>query len=107
MLLTPCVVCGQLCAGGDPASAAAVPRRCPRGLWTRVEVGDSGDDPYSTAGATNVAHCLAPPGWFVPDNNIDEIQECPPGSYKEVRPLAATQPAPSDFTASFHFVAGC
>eukprot|EP00775_Hariotina_reticulata_P007966 gene7966-8164_t len=77
------------CAGGDPTTAAAVPRRCPRGLWTRVEDDDDRDDPYSVAGATNVAQCLAPPGWFVPGNKIDDIQECPPGSYKEGWDLAA------------------
>eukprot|EP00775_Hariotina_reticulata_P004059 gene4059-4306_t len=77
------------CAGGDPTTAAAVPRRCPRGLWTRVEDDDVRDDPYSIAGATNVAQCLAPPGWFVPGNSIDDIQECPSGTYKEGWDLAA------------------
>jgi hypothetical protein len=50
------------------------PQRCPRGLMTEDE------------GATAEGQCSAPPGWFLPgDGSSSDMQECPSGTYKEVR----------------------
>jgi hypothetical protein len=37
-------------------------------------------------GATAEGQCSAPPGWFLPDDgSSSDMQECPSGTYKEVR----------------------
>jgi hypothetical protein len=37
--------------------------------------------------------CSAPPGWFLPDDSSSDMQECPSGTYKEVRAVASAAAA--------------
>jgi hypothetical protein len=45
-------------------------------------------------GAVAEAQCSAPPGWFLPDDDSSsDMQECPSGTYKEVRAAAVSAAA--------------
>jgi hypothetical protein len=68
------------CSSARSPGGVTPPTRCPRGLLTEGE------------GATSEAQCLAPPGWFLPDNAGSNMQECPSGTYKEVSNGAAASP---------------
>uniref|UniRef100_A0A383VHJ0 Tyrosine-protein kinase ephrin type A/B receptor-like domain-containing protein n=1 Tax=Tetradesmus obliquus TaxID=3088 RepID=A0A383VHJ0_TETOB len=54
------------CPGGTTP-----PTRCYRGMMTEGE------------GAVSEQQCVAPPGWFLPAEASQDMQECPSGTYKE------------------------
>jgi hypothetical protein len=72
--LPPCTALLFAAAPNNSPGGSSPPQRCPRGMMTEGE------------GATAEGQCSAPPGWFLPDHgSSSDMQECPSGTYKEVR----------------------